>query len=186
MNIKYVVLLAIAVFLGPIAWASFNDGSGFAYFKLSKSYQVKFDTDTSNNTLVPKTGPNGKCVGNGCIEVPVGKEANIKFKLIGTHNVYFTEIQICQGASKIGTCSLEEWQRSQFKVTTGAGASPDEHGSIKFKLSDKLTEFVVHDYNGPPQDYFYIVTACKAIGGVTTCYPSDPPIINKGRHSVRF
>lgn len=185
MNIKYIVLLVITIFLGFIAWMAFNNGSGLASWMVSKSYQVKFDTDTTNNTLVPKTGPSGKCVGNGCIEVPVGKEANITFKLIGTQNVFFTEIKICQGALKTDTCSLETWQQSQFTVTTGAGAAPDQYGTIKFNLSDKLTEFVLHNYNGAPQEYFYIVTACKSLDGVTTCYPSDPPIINKGRQSFQ-
>lgn len=182
MKYKYVFLLLGIVVLGFVAWSAFNSQSGFVGFTFNKAYKVKFDAVTDTEKLSTKTGPQGKCVGNGCIETPRGKEANITFQLIGSLNHwYFTELKICQAGGSSSTCSLEDWQRWEFKVTTNSIGFPNADGVISLPFADKLTKFVLHNYNGTPQEYFYIVTACKEINNVKVCYDSDPPIINKGK-----
>ena len=182
MKHKYVVLLSSIVLLGFVAWSAFSIQSGLVTFKLNKAFKVKFVAVTDTKKLEAKTGPQGTCVGNGCIEIPLAREANITFKLIGSLNDwYFTELKICQAGGTPSTCSLEDWQQSEFEVTTNSIGFPNADGVISLDFADGLTKFVLHNYNGTAQEYFYIVKACKDIDDVRVCYDSDPPIINKGR-----
>ncbi len=182
MKIKYVISLLVILFLGFLLWTSFNNESGLLFFNNTLTYKIKFDEVTSAGILDTKTHPHGQCTGNGCIEVPLGKEADITFSFIGALNSwYFTELKICQGSSKPGTCSLEVWQQEEFEVITPLAGSPNAQGVVDLS-SFKPQKFTLHNFNRKAQNYFYIVKACSNINGVEECHESDPPIVNKGKN----
>ena len=182
MKIKHNILLVIIMLLSFIVLASCNNGFGLFSHHAPEKYKIKLEIDSLSGKLKVKTLPHGNCVGNGCIVVARGDEAQITFQLIRSSDWYFTEFKICQGDTKPVSCSLEDWQLSQFEVTTNAAGFPKLDGIIKLAFADELMKFMVHDYNGPAQDYFYSITACKKLEDKLTCSTTDPQIDHKGRN----
>ena len=181
MNNKHGLSLIIIMILSFTLLASCDGDFKLFSSHSHKPHKVKLQIDETNKVLKVKTGPSGNCRGNGCVFVAQRDEAEITFHIIRSSGWYFSEFKVCQGDTKPANCSLETWQLSQFEVTTKAAGFPKSDGVIELALSDRLKKFVVYDYNGPAQDYFYIITACKTADGISICYKTDPTITNKGR-----
>lgn len=181
-----ITLLTSSVLLTSCA-LSYKSGKAGAH----KKHEIALSVNSHATELLIDTGQIGNCSHrkNGCIVVPYKETAVIAFKLKASSKWHLTEIKICQGSDKPDnpdSCSLEEWQRSQFGVflkTGGQKYFPDSKGVINLEssLGNTVRKFVLFDYNGTKQDYFYTIKACPGTNK-EGCITTDPSIENKGRN----
>lgn len=135
---------------------------------------------------------NAKCPANsshkyGCIDVPVGDEASIKFSLntnAKSTSYHVTEMRICKGGTKgRQDCNLSAEETKQFAVMEIGGLAryhPNKHGVIGFSdIPKRISAFKLIDLNTVEGEYFYTIKACD--GGNTDCRETDPPIRNGGK-----
>ena len=154
------------------------------------SSKIRFAVNESETQLVIVSNNGKKCKKSGkkgCINVIKGTIAVIDFHLIRSSDWHITEMSICLGKDKptlADPCTLKKVDFDQFSASA-QGVShrkkPDGDGVLELTgLSTDLSKFNLLDTNAFPQDYFYMITACKKNASTKKCVKLDPPIENEG------
>lgn len=157
-----------------------------------KIFSVYLEVKNNAKNIDIREKGNARCKANsalkrGCIDVPGGDEASIKFDLrskVKSTSYHLTEMRICKGGTKdLQDCNLNKAERDEFAVMEMGGLAryhPDEHGVIDFSnIPRRISAFKLINLNTIEGEYFYTIKACDA--GNTDCRETDPPIKNGGR-----
>lgn len=156
----------------------------------ARNFDHTIDLEVNGNVLDTRTKPKGNCKKDGCFEVDVNWSATIWFRLKANEKWELTELKICEGTTKTGSCQLKPWQTKDFVAYAKIGGTeiyPDEHGVIALdSLSSKpVRRFYLYDYNSNGSEYHYSITACpEGSREPGDCVVLDPPIVNKGKSNI--
>lgn len=185
---KIKILLIVTVLLSIVILTSCTPS---LYSQLNaRKFDHTIDLNVGDDELYTRTKPRGNCKKDGCFEVDLNWSASIRFRLKANARWELTEMNICEGEVKTAVCQLESWQTKEFVAygrSLGAEITPDENGLIKLvsASSKPVTSFYLFDFNFNEYDYHYSITACPVDSDdESECVTLDPPIINKGKHSI--
>ncbi len=193
MQSRNLLLLTVLILISSVFLSSCMIPSSLQnvyHFEKSKiSLKVVVNESTNKEELVIFENNGKKCNESnkkGCIRAPKYSIGLIDFHLIASNDWHLTKMNICLGKEKptvADPCSLAKADIGQFSAGASRAtprAGPDYNGVINLTdLSSDLSKFNLLDLNTFPEDYFYMITACKD-GQPETCVTLDPPIENEG------
>ena len=145
-------------------------------------------TGNPNKPFRVKTSPmpvNGcKNKADGCMVFNHDETGKITFNMMANDGGYhITQLKICKGTTppadlnEICPLGANAWD---FYVLNSINLPviPDPlTGKIKWKYTDTVKSFVLHNRNVLKQGYYYMVIACDASDN---CIKADPPMDNRG------
>ena len=208
-TVVIVVVISIVATLHLSEVAPWSKARNFA--KTMDTADVEFKVDETAGKLEITSGAGLNCKGKGCFKVNRGRSGRLKFQFneTGWQLTKFEICE--GSSKPADTCSLDVWERLEFAASdtrTGSnlfftqGDGIIDLTQIKPKPGTDYSEFYLFDQNAIKKTYFYSIEACKKTAAETetdestdeavdaataravitsTCYSTDPPILNGGR-----